>query len=145
VRGYWRRPEVNAETFVEGWLHTGDIGRIDEEGFLYIVDRAKDIIIRGGENVSSAEVEAALFEHPAVAEAAAIGIPHLTLGEEVAAVVRLHDGQEVSAAALQSHVRERLAGFKVPSQVWFQKEPFPRNASGKIQKRALKDVVLANG
>jgi len=143
VEGYWHRPEASAETFIDGWLHTGDIGRIDEEGFLYIVDRAKDIIIRGGENVSSAEVEAALFEHPSVAEAAAIAVPHPALGEAVGAVVRLHNGQEVAAAVLLDHLRERLAGFKVPSHIWFESEPFPRNASGKIQKRDLKEVVLA--
>jgi acyl-CoA synthetase (AMP-forming)/AMP-acid ligase II len=143
VQGYWNRPEASAETFVDGWLHSGDIGRVDDEGFLYIVDRAKDIIIRGGENVSSAEVEAALFEHPAVAEAAAIAVPHPTLGEAVGAVVRLHNGQEVAVATLLDHLRERLAGFKVPSHIWFESEPFPRNASGKIQKRALKEAVLA--
>jgi long-chain acyl-CoA synthetase len=143
VGGYWNRPEASAESFVDGWLHSGDIGRVDDEGFLYIVDRAKDIIIRGGENVSSAEVEAALFEHPAVAEAAAIGVPHPTWGEAVGAVVRLHNGQEVTAAALRDHVRERLAGFKVPQHIWFESDPFPRNASGKIQKRDLKEIVSA--
>ena len=143
VRGYWRRPEATAETFVDGWLRSGDIGRLDEDGFLYIVDRAKDVIIRGGENVSSAEVEAALFENPAVQEAAVVGVPHPTLGEEVGAVVRLHAGQNITAEAIQAHARERLGGFKVPSRIWFRAEPFPRNPAGKIMKRDLKEEVLA--
>ena len=143
VRGYWRRPDATAETFIDGWLRSGDIGRLDKEGFLYIVDRAKDIIIRGGENVSSAEVEAALFENPVVQEAAVVGVPHPTLGEEVGAVVRLHQGREASAEAIKAHARERLGGFKVPSRIWFRAEPFPRNPTGKIMKRELKEEMLA--
>jgi long-chain acyl-CoA synthetase len=144
IQGYWRRPEATAAAFVDGWLKSGDVGWIDAEGFLYIVDRVKDIIIRGGENVSSAEVEAALYENPLVLEAAAIGVPHPTLGEEVGAVVRLQPGAEAGAEALRAHARERLAGFKIPTRFWFRTEPFPRNATDKILKRELRAEVLAS-
>jgi len=144
IAGYWRRPEATAEAFVDGWLRSGDVGYLDDEGFLYVVDRVKDIIIRGGENVSSAEVEAALYENPLVLEAAAVGVPHPTLGEEVGAIVRLQAGAGASVEALRAHAGERLAGFKVPSRIWFRTEPFPRNASDKILKRELKAEVLAS-
>jgi long-chain acyl-CoA synthetase len=143
IPGYWKRPEATAATFVDGWLRSGDVGYLDEEGFLFIVDRLKDIIIRGGENISSAEVEAALFEHPAVLEAAVIGAPHEKLGEEVGAIIRLQPGASATAAELQAHARERIAGFKAPTRFWFREEPFPRNASGKIMKRDLKAEALA--
>ena len=122
VRGYWNKPEATAETFVDGWLRTGDIARIDEEGFIFIVDRVKDMVIRGGENVYCAEVEGALFEHPSVTDCAVIGVPHQVLGEEVGAVVVLKPGETVSDDALRAHVRERLAGFKVPTHIWFSDE-----------------------
>ena len=140
VKGYWNRPEATAETFVDGWVRTGDLGRLDEEGFCYIVDRAKDMIIRGGENIYSSEVENALYDHPAVIDAALIGIEHKTLGEEPAAVVHLSAGQDVSEAELQSWVRERLAAFKVPVKIIFSAETLPRNANGKIMKRDLKSL-----
>ncbi|MGI8492502.1 MAG: class I adenylate-forming enzyme family protein [Acidimicrobiales bacterium] len=117
IRGYWGRPEETAATMVDGWLRTGDAGHLDEEGFLYIEDRLKDMILRGGENVYCAEVEAALYEHPGVNEAAVLGVPHPRLGEEVAAVVSLKPGREVSEGELQAHVAERLAAFKVPSRI----------------------------
>ena len=117
VRGYWNRPEDTALTFTRGWLHTGDVARIDEEGFVHIVDRAKDMIIRGGENVYCVEVEAALFEHPAVADCAVIGVPHPVLGEEVGAVVVLRPGADVGADELARFVGERLAAFNVPTPV----------------------------
>lgn len=139
VPGYWQRPAETAATFTDGWLHSGDIGRFDEEGYLYIVDRAKDIIIRGGENVSSAEVEAALFEHRDVADAAAIGVPHQVLGEEVGAVVQVRPGATLDSAVLRSHLESRLAAFKIPSHYWFVDEPLPRNPAGKILKRDLRD------
>ena len=132
VKGYWRRPEETAATFVDGWVHSGDIGRIDDEGFLSIVDRAKDIIIRGGENVASVEVEAALFEYPAVADAAAIAVPHPVLGEEVGAVVCVRPGTTVTAEELREHVAQRLAAFKVPAHVYFRTEALPRNPAGKV-------------
>jgi long-chain acyl-CoA synthetase len=138
VRGYWNKPEETDESFTDGWLHSGDVARIDEDGFVYIVDRAKDMVIRGGENVYSVEVEAALFEHPAVADAAVIGVPHDVLGEEVGAAVVLRPGFSVTADELSRHVRERLAGFKVPNHIWFRAEPLPRNPQGKVLKRELR-------
>jgi long-chain acyl-CoA synthetase len=139
IRGYWNRPVETAETIVDGWLRTGDIGRLDDEGFVYIEDRAKDMILRGGENVYSAEVEAAIYEHPAVHEAAVFGVPHERLGEEVAAVVVPLAGAAVTVAELQAHVRERLAPFKVPSRIAVWTDPLPRNPAGKILKRDLRD------
>jgi long-chain acyl-CoA synthetase len=141
VVGYWNKPEATAASFTDGWLHTGDVARIDDEGFVFIVDRAKDMIIRGGENVYCSEVEAALFEHEAVLDAAVIGIPHLVLGEEVGAVVQLKPGATATAEELQAHVRARLAGFKVPVHVWFRDEDLPRNPAGKILKRELREAV----
>jgi long-chain acyl-CoA synthetase len=142
VRGYWNRPDETAKTFTEGWLHTGDVARLDEDNFIYIVDRAKDMIIRGGENVYSVQVEAALFEHPAVADCAVIGVPHPTLGEEVGAVVVLRPGAKVTADELQLHVKARLAGFMVPTHIWFRSEPLPRNPQGKALKRELRDELV---
>ena len=141
VKGYWNKPEATAASFTDGWLHTGDVARIDDEGFVFIVDRAKDMIIRGGENVYCSEVEAALFEHDAVMDAAVVGIPHLVLGEEVGAVVQLKPGRTATAEELQAHVRERLAGFKVPVQIWFRDEDLPRNPAGKILKRDLREEL----
>lgn len=140
VKGYWNKPEATAATFVDGWVRTGDLARLDEEGFCYIVDRAKDMVIRGGENIYSTEVENVLYEHPAVTDCAIIGIPHRTLGEEPAAVVHLAPGESASEAELQAWVRERLAGFKVPVAVRFVHETLPRNANGKILKKDLKTL-----
>jgi acyl-CoA synthetase (AMP-forming)/AMP-acid ligase II len=138
VKGYWNKPEATATTFIDGWVRTGDLARIDEEGFLYVVDRAKDMIIRGGENIYSSEVENVLYAHPAVTDCALIGIPHRTLGEEPAAVVHLAPGMEASEAELQAWVRERLAIFKTPVAIRFVTETLPRNANGKILKKDLK-------
>lgn len=146
VRGYWHREEETAEVFTEGWLHTGDVARVDDEGFIFIVDRAKDVVIRGGENVYSVEIEDVLYEHPAVEECAIVGVPHPTLGEEVCAVVVLRPGHKVAADELASHVRDRLAAFKVPSRLWFRQEPLPRNPAGKVLKQALRrDLTGAAG
>jgi long-chain acyl-CoA synthetase len=142
VRGYWNRPEDSALSFSRSWLHTGDVARIDEEGFVHIVDRAKDMIIRGGENVYCVEVETALFEHPAVADCAVIGVPHPVLGEEVGAVVVLRPGGDVGADELARFVKERLAAFNVPSRFWFRAEPLPRNPAGKVLKRELRTEFL---
>jgi len=139
IRGYWRRPDATAETIVDGWLRSGDIGRIDADGFVYVEDRAKDMILRAGENVYSAEVEAAIYEHPDIYEAAVFGVPHPRLGEEVAAAVVLRSGATVTVDALRRHVADRLAAFKVPAHVTFTTEPLPRNAAGKILKRDLRD------
>jgi long-chain acyl-CoA synthetase len=142
VRAYWNRPEDTARAITRGWLHTGDVARIDEEGFIFIVDRAKDMVIRGGENVYSVEVEDALFSHPAVADCAVIGVPHPVLGEEVGAVVVLRPGHKVTAEELADHVRMRLAPFNVPAHLWFRHRPLPRNPAGKLLKRALRAEVL---
>ncbi|MDO8863088.1 class I adenylate-forming enzyme family protein [Haliea sp. E1-2-M8] len=137
-RGYWNKPEATREAFIDGWFHTGDVAYLDEHGFLYIVDRIKDIIIRGGENISCIEVEAAIHKHPAVLEVAVFGLPDERLGETVGAVVVLREGQELAAAELQDDLREHLATFKVPAHIWLQREHLPRIASGKIFKRQLK-------
>jgi acyl-CoA synthetase (AMP-forming)/AMP-acid ligase II len=142
VRGYWKRPEATAKDFTDGWFHTGDLVRVDPEGFITIADRMKDIVIRGGENVYCAEVEAVLFEHPDVRDAAVIGIPHPTLGEEVGAVIQLRSGSSASADALRRHVQDRLAAFKVPARIWLDEAALPRNAAGKVLKRDLKAKVL---
>ncbi len=144
VRGYWNRAQETAATFTKGWLHTGDVARIDEEGFVHIVDRAKDMIIRAGENVYCVEVEAALHEHPAVADCAVIGVPHAVLGEEVGAVIVLRPGHEVDGDELARHVRERLAAFNVPTRYWFRTEYLPRNPAGKILKRELRKELLGD-
>lgn len=138
VAGYWNKPEATAETFVDGWVRTGDLAKIDEEGFLFILDRAKDIVIRGGENIYSTEVENVLYDHPAVMDAALVGIPHRTLGEEPAAAVHLVPGMTATEDELRDWVRARLAAFKVPVRIIFCDETLPRNAQGKILKRELK-------
>ncbi|MGB3792062.1 MAG: class I adenylate-forming enzyme family protein [Sphingopyxis granuli] len=138
VMGYWNKPEATAETFVDGWVRTGDLARLDEEGFLYIVDRAKDMVLRGGENIYSSEVENVLYDHPAVTDCAVIGIPHRTLGEEPAAIVHLAPGTTATEVELQDWVRARLAAFKVPVAIRFAADTLPRNANGKILKKDLK-------
>ena len=143
ARRYWNKPEATAATFRDGWLRTGDLARLDEEGFCYIVDRLKDVIIRGGENIYSAEVEDVLYAHPAVMDAALVAIPHPTLGEEPGAVVTLRPGMQADEAELKAHVRERLAPFKTPARVIVRREPLPRNPSGKILKPELKRLFEA--
>ena len=145
IRGYWNRPEATAETIVDGWLRTGDIGRLDDEGFVYVEDRAKDMVLRAGENVYCAEVEAAIYEHPAVHEAAVFGVPHERLGEEVAAVVVPRAGATVTAEDLQGHVKERLAPFKVPTRIAVWSDSLPRNPAGKVLKRDLRTTFDAAG
>jgi acyl-CoA synthetase (AMP-forming)/AMP-acid ligase II len=144
VKGYWGKPEATAETFSDGWLHTGDVARIDDEGFVYIVDRAKDMLIRGGENIYSVEIEDVLYEHPAVAEAAIIGVSHPTLGEEPAAVVQIRPGMTVTQSELQEFVRTKIAAFKVPVKIWFYDGPLPRNPAGKILKRELRNELVGS-
>jgi len=140
VKLYWNKPEATAETFQDGWLRTGDLARIDEEGFLFIIDRAKDMLIRGGENIYCVEVENVLYDHPDVMDAALVGKPHKTLGEEPVAVVHLRPGGTATEAELRAFVRERLAAFKVPVEVRFWAETLPRNANGKIVKTELKKL-----
>jgi long-chain acyl-CoA synthetase len=140
VVGYWNKPEATAQTFLDGWVRTGDLARLDEEGFLFIVDRAKDMLIRGGENIYCVEVESRLYEHPAVMDAAIVGIPHRTLGEEPGAVVTLKPGAQTSETELRAWVAEGLAAFKVPVRVLIRAETLPRNANGKILKSELKPL-----
>jgi len=140
VKGYWNKPEATAASFTEGWLHTGDLVRMDEEGFLYILDRLKDMLIRGGENIYCVEVEDALYSHKAVMDAAVIGIPHRVLGEEVGAVVQIKPGMSASEDELKRHVAARIAAFKVPVRIALRHDPLPRNANGKILKGELRGV-----
>jgi long-chain acyl-CoA synthetase len=143
AQGYWNNPEATARTFIDGWLRTGDIARLDAEGFCYIVDRAKDMLIRGGENIYCIEVENVLYDHPAVIDAALLGIPHTTLGEVPAAVIQLKPDVAVSEEELRSWVAARLAAFKVPVKILFLCQALPRTASGKILKNELKPLVIA--
>ncbi len=141
IRGYWNKPEETSRAFSKGWLRSGDIARIDDQGFIYIVDRKKDVIIRGGENIYSVMVEAAIFEHPDVADCAVVGVPHPTLGEEVAAVVVLRPGRVVEGEEITRHVAARLAKFEVPTKVVFRAAALPRNPQGKVLKRELRDSL----
>jgi len=140
VRGYWNRPDANAETFVDGWLRTGDVAYLDEEGFLYIVDRIKDLVIRGGENIGCGAVEAALLSHPDVLEASVYGVPDERLGEEVGATV--FTSRPLSEAQLREFLEPRLARFEIPRHFRFASEPLPRIASGKIFKRQIRAEAL---
>lgn len=142
IRGYWNRPEATAETIRNGWLHTGDLGYIDDEGFVYVVDRIKDMVLRGGENVYCSEVEAAIFEHPGIHEVAVFGLPHDRLGEEVVAAVQPSAGTTLDLDDLTAFLAERLAPFKIPSQWFVRTEPLPRGATGKILKREIRDRIL---
>ncbi len=145
VRGYWNKPEATAQTFADGWLRTGDIAWIDDEGYLYVVDRMKDMLIRGGENIYCIEVESAMYEHPAVMDAALVGIPHKTLGEEPGAVVSVKPGMRLTEAELRAFVGERLAAFKVPVRVIVLPDMLPRNANGKILKSNLRKLFESAG
>jgi long-chain acyl-CoA synthetase len=141
VSGYVGQPEETRRAFRGGWFHTGDLGRTDADGYYYVVGRIKDVIIRGGENINAAEIESCLAGHPDVIEAAAFGVPHASLGEEVAAAVLLHPQSATTAADLRGYVAERLAHFKVPAYLYVSERPLPRTASGKIVKRDLASFV----
>lgn len=145
AKEYWNKPEATATTFIDGWVVTGDLARIDEEGFLYIVDRAKDMLIRGGENVYCIEVENALYEHPAIMDAAVVGIQHKVLGEEVGAVCQIAPGHDITQEELQDFVRPHIAAFKVPVEIQFQTDPLPRNANGKVLKNVLREQFDPRG
>jgi long-chain acyl-CoA synthetase len=138
MKGYWLRPEATAEAIKDGWFRTGDMGKVDEDGYFYIVDRKKDLIIRGGYNVYPREIEEVIYEHPAVAEAAVIGLPHASLGEEVAAAVALKPGADVAAEDLRAYVKGQVAAYKYPRHVWIV-DALPKGPTGKIQKR---DIVI---
>jgi long-chain acyl-CoA synthetase len=138
MKGYWNKPEATAETIVDGWLRTGDIGYVDDEGFVFITDRKKDMIIRGGENIYCVEIEERLVQHDAIADAAVIGVPHAELGEEVKAVVQVEAGHDITEAEVKQWVADGLANFKVPAYVELQHDKLPRNASGKLLKNVLR-------
>ncbi|MEL6894254.1 MAG: AMP-binding protein, partial [Actinomycetota bacterium] len=139
MAGYWNKPEQTAEVLDEsGWYRSGDVGRVDDEGYLFLVDRAKDMIVSGGENVYCTEVEDALYTHPAVLEATVFGIPDPKWGELVHAVVVRRDGGTVTADELTEHCRGRIAGYKVPKSVEFQLDPLPKSGPGKVLKRVLR-------
>jgi fatty-acyl-CoA synthase len=144
TRGYWKDPEKTKGSFFGDWFRTGDIGHLDAEGFLYLTDRKKDMIISGGENIASSEVERVVYELPQVADAAVVGVPDERWGERPVAVVVVKPGQTLSLEALQKHCRAKLAGFKVPKELIVRAE-LPRNASGKILKRVLREAIAGLG
>ena len=137
-KAYWNKPEATAKTYIDGWVVTGDIGRMDEESFVFLLDRAKDMLIRGGENIYCIEVESALYDHPAIMDAAVVGIPHKVLGEEVGAVVQVKPDMEVTTDELRRFAAQKIAAFKVPVDIQIQRDPLPRNANGKIMKSELR-------
>ncbi|MDP3852629.1 class I adenylate-forming enzyme family protein [Phenylobacterium sp.] len=141
IKGYINRPDATAESISQGWLKTGDVARIDDDDFIFIVDRKKDMVLRGGENVYCAEVEATIFRHPAVAETCVFGVPDARLGEEVGAAVVLRPGEVLSAADLRAHCAAISAKHKIPRYLWFLDDPIPRNASGKFLKRQLRETL----
>lgn len=143
IKGYINRPEATAESITNGWLHTGDIGRIDEDGFVYVLDRKKDMVLRGGENIYCAEVEAAIYHHSSVAEVVVFGVPDDRLGEDVGTAIVLKDGHSLTEDELKAHCAERMAKFKIPNHIWFVEEPFPRNASGKFLKKDVRAKLIA--
>lgn len=142
MQGYWNQPEATADVIKDGWFHSGDIGMLDELGFLILLDRAKDIVIRGGENIGCAEVEYAIAEHPSVSEVSVYGIPDTRLGEVPCATIMLKKDTELDEAALRDHLKDRLAGFKIPARFYFQYEQLPRIATGKIAKKELRQRTI---
>jgi long-chain acyl-CoA synthetase len=139
IKGYINRPDATAASITDGWLHTGDIARIDEDGFIFIVDRKKDMVLRGGENIYCAEVESAIYRNNAIAECCVFGVPDERLGEEVGVAVVVKTGETLSEDDLRAHCATIMAKHKVPRYIWFLDEPLPRNASGKFLKRDLRD------
>jgi long-chain acyl-CoA synthetase len=142
IKGYLNRAEATADSIRDGWLHTGDIARIDDDGFVFIVDRAKDMVLRGGENVYCSEVETAIYHHEAIAEAAVFGVPDDRLGEEVGVAIVLRPGAAMSEQDLRSFLDGKIAAYKIPAHIWFLDDPLPRNASGKFLKKDLKKQLL---
>ncbi len=142
IRGYWNKPEATAETIIDGWLRSGDLGRVDEEGFVFVEDRLKDMVLRAGENIYCAEVEAIIYEFEDVHEAAVFGMPHERLGEEVACAVLPKKGRSIDIEILRVHLSAKLASFKVPSIIEVVAEALPRNAAGKILKRDIRDALV---
>ncbi len=143
VRGYWNRPEETARSFTDGWHHSGDVAHVDDDGRVFVVDRIKDVVIRAGENIHTGEVEAVMYDNPAVHTVAVVGLPHERLGEELVALVRLNEGYEdTTVEQLQAHVGNKLAKFKVPGRIFFTTEDMPRTATGKIVKRSVRDQLI---
>jgi len=142
MSGYWRQPDATATAIRDGWLYTGDLATIDEEGYILIVDRSKDMILTGGENVASAEIERVLYDHPAVLECAVIAIPDEKWGEVARAIITLKTGQEASEVEILNHCRQHLAGFKIPKSVEFV-DALPKGGTGKILKKALRERYWA--
>jgi long-chain acyl-CoA synthetase len=138
MQGYWNKPEQTADALRHGWYHSGDLGSMNAQGYIFLVDRAKDMIITGGENVYSTEVEEVLYKHPAVLEAAVFGVPDATWGEAVHAVVVPRPGQAVDAVNLIAFCREHIAGYKVPKQIDLRSDPLPKSGPGKVLKRELR-------
>jgi long-chain acyl-CoA synthetase len=136
MKGYWNQPEATAEAIKDGWFATGDMAKVDEDGYFFIVDRKKELIIRGGYNVYPREVEEVLYEHPAIREVAVIGVPHAELGEEVGAAIALKDGMQVDPEEIKAFVKEQVAGYKYPRQIWLVDE-LPKGPTGKILKREI--------
>ena len=137
MKGYWRKDDATAEVMDDdGWFRTGDMAKVDEDGYFYIVDRKKELIIRGGYNVYPREVEEVLYEHPAVREAAVVGVPHDELGEEIGAAIALKDGSDVAIDELHAFVKEQVAAYKYPRQIWIVDE-LPKGPTGKILKREI--------
>jgi long-chain acyl-CoA synthetase len=142
IKGYLNRPEATADAIRDGWFNTGDIARLDEDGFVYIVDRAKDMVLRGGENVYCNEVETVIYQHDDVAEVAVFGVPDDRLGEDVAAAIVLREGASMTPDELRTFLTDRIAKHKIPAQIWFLDDQLPRNANGKFVKRELRKQLI---
>jgi long-chain acyl-CoA synthetase len=141
IKGYLNKPEATSQSITNGWLHTGDVARVDDDGFIYIVDRKKDMVLRGGENIYCAEVEACIHRHSSVAEVCAFGVPDQRLGEEVGVAIVLRPGEKLDANRLREHCAPIMAKHKIPRYVWFLSQPIPRNANGKFLKRELRETL----
>ena len=138
MKGYLNRPAETAMTLKDGWLYTGDIARMDEDGYIYIVDRKKDLVIRGGYNVYPREIEEIMYQIPEILEAAVIGVPHADLGEEVAAVVVLKPGADIDSETIQTYIKERVAPYKYPRFIHIDLQPLPKSGTGKILKKEIR-------
>lgn len=144
IKEYWNRPDANSTEFSDGWFKSGDIGHLDSDGYLFLSDRSKDLVIRGGENIYPAEVEAVLYDHRSVGEVAAFGLPDSRLGEQLAVAIVPNAGTSISEEEIREFVGASLARFKVPHFVFFREAPLPRNASGKVLKNVLRDEYRAS-
>lgn len=140
--GYWNDSAATSEAFHDGWFYTGDVGYLDNDGYLYITDRKKDLIIKGGENISPSEIETAIYQHPAIAETAVVGVPDADFGEQICAVVQLKPGAKASAEEIREHVARFVGKFKIPEQIVFQ-QSLPKTATGKIHKQMLREQLVA--